>query len=437
MTMRETALEIFREALKAISPVNLFRESVSLAQDALSVQGRSYSLRRDQKIHVYGSGKASVEAARAIEGILGDRISDGLVVSSYKESSLKNIEVFSSSHPIPTEKSIRAADLLIERLSKLSENDFFIYLLSGGSSSLVEKPAHTLTLNAMQKTVNLLLKSAAPIEEINIVRKHLSLVKGGRLGMITRAKGVVLIVSDVIGDRLDTIGSGPFYLDRSSYQDAQNILFKHGLWRFVPASVKSLVTKGIAGIVQETPKEQNGRIVHHIMGSNLFLLNRAREKAEALGVPAHIMSSRLRGEAREVAKVIVSIGEEIAATGRPFDPPICLIFGGETTVTVRGKGKGGRNQEMCLAALQEIRDNRDMAFLSAGSDGIDGSSGAAGAFVDCESYDKASSLGLDIDSYLRRNDSHTFFRKTGDLIITGPTGTNVMDIAMLFIGRAK
>ncbi|PKN60197.1 MAG: glycerate dehydrogenase, partial [Deltaproteobacteria bacterium HGW-Deltaproteobacteria-11] len=342
MNLRNAALEIYRDALQAVSPMNLIKASLKIDPDRLRVQGAAYPLRQGQRIHVFGSGKAAIESAKAVEKILGDRITGGLVVSSYEDVRMEKIEVFQGSHPVPTQKSVQAADLLIHKLSALSDDDFYIYLLSGGSSSLVEKPAYPVTLNALQKTIRLLLKNAVPIEEMNVVRKHLSLVKGGRLGDLTRAKGVVLIVSDVIGDGLDTIGSAPFFCDPSTYQDARDILFRHGLWQRLPASVKALVAQGLAGAAPETPKEQNANIRHHIIGNNIHLLKKAKEKAETLGLSAHIMSSRLRGEAKEVAKAIVSMGEEILGTRQPFAPPVCLLFGGETTVTVHGNGKGGR-----------------------------------------------------------------------------------------------
>lgn len=435
MTLRDVAIDIYREALKAVSPLSLIEAALKVEPDALLVQETVYTLRSGQGIHVFGSGKAAIESARAVEKILGVRIAGGLVVSGYEGKGLEKIEAVQGSHPVPTQKSVRAADLLIEKLSALSEDDFFIYLLSGGSSALVEKPISPVTLDDMQETNRLLLEGGVPIAEMNVVRKHLSLVKGGRIGALTSAKGAVLVVSDVIGDGLDTIGSGPFFPDPSSYRDARDILLQYGLWQRVPMPVKALITEGIAGTVPETPKEPNRNIGHHIIGNNLLLLKRAKEKAETLGWTAHIMTSRLRGEAREVVKAIISQGEEILETGRPFVPPVCLLFGGETTVTVRGEGKGGRNQEMCLAALREIRGRKDILLLSAGSDGIDGNSDAAGAIVDCGSHERACTLGLNIEDYLNRNDSNAFFRRTGDLIITGPTGTNVMDMTLLFVGK--
>jgi len=346
---------------------------------------------------------------------------------------LEGIDVFESSHPVLTEKSIRAAECLIEKLSALSPDDFFIYLLSGGSSALIEKPAQPITLTEMQGLVKGLLANGVPIDELNIVRKHLSLVKGGRLGRFSRARGIVLVVSDVIGDDLEAIGSAPLFFDRSNYGDTHAILKKYGLWEAASPSVRTVIQKGLAGEMEETPKGPSPLIDHFLIGSNLKILRKGKEKAEALGIPARIMSSRLRGEAREVARAILAIGEEIASTGHPFAPPVCLLFGGETTVTLKGDGMGGRNQEMALAALGEFRDNQRFLFLSAGTDGIDGHSDAAGAIVDHTSFLKAKELGLRIDDYLARNDSYHFLRQTGDLIMTGPTGTNVMDMTVLLI----
>lgn len=436
MPSRELIVEIFNDALKSVLPGDLIRESVKLEQNNLLIQDKKYNLNDYQGIHILGSGKASVEMAKAIKGIIDPWIAGGLVVSHYIDGTLGNIKVFESSHPIPTDKSARAAKMLMDYLSKLTEDDFFIYLLSGGSSSLVEKPVQPVALHEFQCLTEQLLLSGAPIEEMNVVRKHLSMVKGGRLGRLTRARGVVLVISDVIGDDLETIGSAPLFYDRSSYKDTYNILLKYNLWRHVPVSVKNVIEEGLDGDVEETPKEPRWNIEHFVIGNNFKLLVKGKEKSEALGIKAYIMSSRLRGEARDIAKAIVAIGEEIIRTGNPFASPVCLLFGGETTVTMKGKGRGGRNQEMCLAALKEIRDNKHMLFLSAGTDGIDGNSDAAGAVVDHLSHKKADKLRLRLDDYLNNNDSYHFFKQTGDLIVTGPTGTNVMDITILLIRDA-
>jgi glycerate 2-kinase len=432
MRNREKLKSIFTEALSSVLPGNLVRETLKVEGGDLKIEGKSYRLSDYRNIHVFGSGKASIETARAVKAVLGDRVTDGIVVSNY-DGAVDGISVFESSHPVLTEKSIRAAEILIERISALTPDDLFIYVLSGGSSALIEKPAPPITLGEMQALVKGLLANGVPIEDLNVVRKHLSLVKGGRLGRFSRAHGVVLVVSDVIGDDLEAIGSAPLFFDRSSYGDTHAILKKYGLWEKAPESIRVVVQKGLAGEIEETPKTPSPLIDHFLIGSNLKILQKGRERGEALGIPTRIMSSRLRGEAREVAKAILAIGEEIMTTGHPFSPPICLLFGGETTVTLRGDGMGGRNQEMALAALLEIKGNPRLLFLSAGSDGIDGHSDAAGALVDHTSWERAEEMGLRIDDTLARNDSYHFLKQTGDLIMTGPTGTNVMDVTALLI----
>lgn len=433
MTLREIIREIFNQALNAVLPANLINDALSLKKGILRIDDRNFDLRNCNGVYVFGSGKASLAMAEAVNALLGDLIKGGWVISNYGGGACGRIEFLESSHPVPTEKSVNAAEVLMTKLSTLSPNDFFLYLLSGGSSSLVEKPVPPVKLEEFQDVTKLLLGCGAPIEEMNIVRKHLSLTKGGRLGQLTKAAGAVLVISDVVGDDLEAIGSAPLFYDRSSYRDAFVILKKYDLWGRIPSNAKTVIELGIAGKIEETPKEPNPRIEHVIIGSNLKGLMRGKDEAESLGIKTHIITSRLRGEAREAARMIVSMGEEIAATNNPFSPPVCLLFGGETTVTLRGRGLGGRNQEMCLAAIREIRSRKGMTFLSAGTDGIDGNSDAAGAVVDYKTYERSQQLNLIPDEYLNNNDSHTFLQKTGDLIVTGPTGTNVMDMTILLI----
>ena len=434
MNSRQKLIEIFNEALRAVMPGELIRASLRLAEDHLLAGGRRYELAKGRTIHLFGSGKASLPAARALEELLGDRLAGGVIVTNHDDGSLARMAVRVGAHPVPDQRSIEAAKTLAGRLGGLAEDDFFIYLLSGGSSALLEWPIAPVTLAELQATARLLLEGGLTIDEMNAVRKHLSRVKGGRLGRLTRARGVVLVISDVIGDDLQTIGSAPLYYDLSDYREVFAILTRYGLWERLPATVATLLGEGLAGTREDTPKEPNPRIDHLLIGSNSLALRRAKDTAEKLGMPARIMSTRLRGEAREVATALVAIGEEVLATGQPFSPPVCLLFGGETTVRVQGQGRGGRNQEMCAAALREIRDRRGLLFFSAGSDGIDGNSDAAGALVDCASFARARELGLDIDYFLRQSDTNQLLARTGDLVVTGPTGTNVMDITMLFIG---
>lgn len=431
-TEREKMMSILRQTLAATLPANMVREKLHYQKGVLQIEGKSFSVPEERGVHLFGSGKAAVETARAVQEILGDKLQEGFVVSNYP-ASLDGVEVFESSHPVLSEKSVRAAEILIEKMTALSEEDFFIYVLSGGSSALVEKPVPPISLADMQFLTKGLLANGVPIEEINIVRKHLSLVKGGRLGRLARARGAVLVVSDVIGDNLEAIGSGPLFFDRSTFADALGIMRKYRLWENAPVTVRRIIERGLSRELEDTPKRINPRIEHFIIDSNVKALQKAKEAAARLGIVARIMTARLRGEAREVARVIVAIGEEIAATAQPFAPPVLLLFGGETTVTLHGDGRGGRNQEMALAVLSELRGNPRFVFFSLGTDGIDGNSDAAGAIVDRESWEKAQELNLNVEQYLSRNDSYSFFEQTGDLVKTGPTGTNVVDIMALLI----
>lgn len=434
MNDRQTALEIYSDALKAVLPETLIRETLKLEENDLIVGDQRYPLARGGGLFVFGSGKASVGSAKAVTELLGDRIAGGLVVSNV-EAELDRIRVVVGAHPVPDARSVIAADMLMQGLAGLSEDDFFIYLLSGGSSALIEKPIPPLSLQDLQDMSQLLLRAGAPIAGMNVVRKHLSLLKGGRLGRRTKARGVVLVISDVIGDDLETIGSAPLYRDRSSYADVCDILSRYNLWEKIPAAVRTLVERGRAGEGEDTPKEANPRINHLLIGTNRKTLKKAKEQAESLGMKAYILTSRLEGEARAVAKSLIAIGREILKERKPSEPPVCLLFGGETTVTVRGSGEGGRNQELCLAALQEIGSRDGLLLLSAGTDGIDGNTEAAGALADAAGWKRAQEMGLSIDDYLERNDSSRFFEQTGGLIRTGPTGTNVMDIVILLVGR--
>ncbi len=433
MINRNSVVKIFSEALKTVLPDNMIRNAVKIEGSYLVIEDTRYRIGDSAKIHLLGSGKAAIEMAKPIEQLLGERLAGGLVVANYEEEFSNVVRSFASSHPILTDKSVLAAQMLSQELSGLKEDDFFIYLLSGGNSALVEKPISPITLTEMQEMIRLLLAGGVPIEEMNVVRKHLSTVKGGRMASLTKARGVVLVLSDVIGDDLEAIGSAPLYCDSSSYQDVYNILDKYGIRKAVPESIAQVINQGLCGEIPETPKKPSERIDHVIIGSNRKLLERAKEYALSLGISAHVMTSSLRGEAREVAKAIVSLGEEIMKYSQPFAAPICLLFGGETTVTLRGQGRGGRNQEMCLAVLKELRGNERYIFLSAGTDGIDGASDAAGAVVDGGSHEMAEQLSLRYDAYLNENNSNEFLAQTGDLIIIGPTGTNVMDMTILIV----
>ncbi|MDP3028368.1 MAG: glycerate kinase, partial [Deltaproteobacteria bacterium] len=313
-----------------------------------------------------------------------------------------------------------------------------IFLTSGGCSALLPLPVSPITLSEKKKLTNLLLRSGAPIHEINAVRKHISMTKGGSLAKLAYPSTVInLILSDVVGDDLDVIGSGPFVPDSSTFQEAWNVLEKYNLTSRLPESIIKHLQAGLEGTVQETPKPGQPyfrKVKNLIIGSNLVALKAAEIKARDMGFETLILSSQMQGAARELAKNYAAIAKEIVKSGHPFSPPVCLLAGGEPTVTVKGNGLGGRNTELALALAIEIQGLDRTTFLSGGTDGTDGPTDAAGAIVSGSTYRKALKKGLKPENYLAHNDSYTFFKETGGLLITGPTRTNVMDIHIMLIG---
>ncbi len=433
---RKIARLIFGSAVESVLPDRLITGSVVLQDNELHIHDAVHSLQPGQKVHVFGSGKASVGMARSLLPVLKEQVAGGIIVTSrLTGDDLSPLMVVEGSHPVPDEKSVRAAELLINGLSQLNRDDFFIYLLSGGSSALIEKPLHSITLAEMQETTRLLLHNSVPIQKINVIRKHLSMVKGGRLGQYTRATGAVLVISDVIGDDLAVIGSGPLFFDPSSYHHCREILERGAMWDKVSSGVRSLISRGVKGDIPETPKKTTDFIHHYLLGTNRIALDKARQAAEAAGFTCYILSASLAGEAREVAKDLVSLAMNVSKHHEPYKPPACLLFGGETTVKVRGAGKGGRNQELALAALAEIGQQDNILLLSGGTDGIDGDSSAAGAIADSGFFMEGSRQGLSIAHFLEDNNSNAFFQAVDGLLETGPTGTNVMDITLLIIDK--
>ncbi|MGW8161717.1 MAG: glycerate kinase type-2 family protein [Desulfobulbales bacterium] len=435
---RKTARRIFESGVASVMPDRLIAHAVSLEGNKLRIHDTIYPLRPDQKVHVFGSGKGSVGMARSLLSIIGERTAGGVIVTNHlTDDALSPLTMIEGSHPVPDDNSIRGAELLMQGLSDLDSDDLCLYLLSGGSSALIEKPLHNISLADMQETTRLLLTNGVPIQQVNAVRKHLSMVKGGRLGQCTRATCAVLVISDVIGDDLSVIGSGPLYHDPTTFQECRNILERNSIWDQLSPAVRAVIVAGEKGDIHETPKHQHESINHHLIGTNRIALEGACIKAKASGLNAHILTSSLSGEAREVAKVLMALAKNINLTHEPFKPPCCLLFGGETTVTVRGTGKGGRNQELVLAALAELDTDDNILVLSGGTDGIDGNSTAAGALADNGLLKEAVRKGLSINDFLDDNNANGFFSKVGGLLETGSTGTNVMDITLLIIDKEE
>ncbi len=434
MSLRKDARRIFQAALEAADPVRAVERFVHRDGDTLAVAGRNYDLAKFKRILVLGAGKASPSMARAIESILGRQISAGLVNTRYGHSvPLKFVEIHEAGHPVPDANGVAGARRIAAMAQAAGRGDLVIFLISGGASALTPYPVPPITLAQKQKTTKLLLDCGASIHEINTVRKHISAFKGGQLARLASPATVVtLMLSDVIGDSMDVIGSGPTVPDPSTFAQAIGILDKFDLLRRVPANV----LRRLEGGTVETPKPGDpvfSRTRNVIVGSNRLAVDAAAQAALSMGYRTMVLSTFVEGETREIARMHAAILKEIRASRRPLRAPACLISGGETTVTIRGNGKGGRNQEFVLAAIADLPGWDHVAILSAGTDGTDGPTDAAGAVADGSTLDRAHSIGLDPQDFLRRNDSYHFFQPLNDLIITGPTGTNVMDVRILLL----
>jgi len=352
---------------------------------------------------------------------------------------LKKIAVREAGHPLPDLRGVRGTEEIISLAEKAGERDLVLCLISGGGSALMIASSEDISLEAKQETTRLLLACGATIHEMNTIRKHLSRVKGGGLARFAYPSTLVsLILSDVVGDDLDVIGSGPTVPDQSTFGDTKHILQRYGIWDQIPASAKNQIQEGISGKIQDTPKRKDivfQNCSQTLVGNNLQAMMAAGKEAERLGYAALILSSKAEGEAREVAKFYCSIAKEVLDSGNPLPPPVCILSGGETTVTLEGDGKGGRNQEFALASALALSGADNIVVLSGGTDGTDGPTDAAGAVADGTTVSRALAKDLDPWDYLHRNDAYHFFEQLDDLLITGPTRTNVMDVYMVLCGE--
>ncbi|MDQ6758899.1 MAG: glycerate kinase [Acidobacteriota bacterium] len=428
--MKAHALRILRAALAAADPGAAVTRYFSVNGDTLRAGRHRYRLEKFDNIYVIGAGKASAAMARPVERLLKERISSGLInVKHGDQAKLRRIDVNQCGHPIPDQNGLRGAERIANLARQAGPRDLLICLISGGASALLPLPIPPVSLQDKQRLTQLLLDCGATIHEINCVRKHLSQIKGGQLARLGYPATVVtLILSDVIGDDLDVIGSGPTVPDRSTFADAAAILDKYRLWKQAPREIAARIRRAEG----ETPKPGDpafARVKNVIVGSNRLAIDAAAQQARALGYRTLILSSYIEGETREVAKVHTAIAKEIFSSGRPVRRPACILSGGETTVTIRGKGLGGRNQEFVLAAAIEIAGLKGVTILSAGTDGSDGPTDAAGAIADGDTVRRKP----DAANYLSENDSYHYFEALGDLIKTGPTGTNVMDLRLLLL----
>jgi len=428
MPNRALLNRVFNQVLEEITPQKLIADSCQLDGSKLTVLDKIYDLDAYKNIYLLGSGKAVIPMTLEVEKLLKPYLNNILIIGAYdSEETFDKGTYIHSTHPLPSQNSVDAARALQDRLKMMGKDDLFIYLLSGGNSALVELPEDHISLNEFQEVTRLMLHSGMPIEKMNSVRKHLSQVKGGKLAQQTKAKGIVLVLSDVIGDDLHAIGSAPFYCDQTSFKDAEDALSAYGVFDKMPESIQTFFKAGKAGINAETPKVPYAHIDHHIIGSNNLVLQKAQQLLEKEGIDASIVDEPLQGTTSHIVKKLLKFSSE------HHDSTHAYIFGGEPTVVVKGEGKGGRNQHLCLDILTQCDLSCDMTFMSAATDGIDGNSNAAGALVDIHSLVDAKARHIEAEHYLENFDSNSFFEQTGELIITGPTHNNLLDIMIMLI----
>ena len=432
MSARQAALAIWAKALAAGDVAPLVRAHLRVEGSRLTAGPLAVDLDRTRRVSVLGCGKASGAMAVALESLLGDRITEGVVV--VKDGYLaptRRIRLLEAGHPVPDARGQAAALSLLERAQRAGPDDLIICLISGGGSALTPAPAPPITLEEKQVVTRLLLAAGATIGELNAVRKHLSLVKGGQLARAAApARLLVLALSDVIGDPLDVIASGMTAPDPTTFADAARVTTQRGVADRVPSSVRARLEAGERGEIEETPKPGDPiftRVTNLVIGNNTLIVEAAAVAATALGYRPHVLTRDLQGEARDA-------GRDLVMRGRQLAPPAALIAGGETTVTVVGDGRGGRCQELALAAALTIRANDGVTVLAAGTDGTDGPTDAAGAIVDSGTVARARAAGLDAERALARNDSYPLLAASGDLLHSGPTNTNLLDLYVVLHG---
>jgi len=442
MSARDDIKDIFLAALNEANPCRILKEKLSFHNGCLFFDStRLIDLGGINRIFVVGAGKATAPMAKAIEDTLNGLITRGIIIVKYGHGkNLTYCTQIEAAHPIPDRAGLKGTETILRMLEGMDGNTLVMVLLSGGASALLVSPVDAISLEEKMEVTSLLLRAGASIGEVNAVRKHISRIKGGRLARYVQPAYLIsFVLSDVIGDRLDVIASGPTVPDRSTFHDAMKVIEKYQLKDEIPVRVLDYINKGIRGEVEETPKGDEDFFKKSqtlIIGNINNAINGARRKAHEKGYKTEIISSSLQGEARNVANMLAERALEYRRKGYR---KLCLIAGGETTVTVKGKGQGGRNQEMALAFAIKIKGENNILMLSAGTDGTDGPTDAAGAIVDGNVVSIALTNGLDPERYLEENDSYSFFKKLDDItgngyhLKTGPTDTNVMDLQVILI----
>jgi glycerate 2-kinase len=429
---RQHLYAIAKAALAAVDPFEAVHRYLRLDNNLITVGSEKIALGQDTRIYVVGAGKAGVAMARAVEQIFGQRIYGGLVsVPDLPEKSLSMIRLCQGGHPLPTEGSIEAGNQIKELLGGTREQDLVLVLISGGGSALLELPLVGLQLSDLQEVNDLLIKSGAPIQDINVVRRQLSRIKGGGLARLASpARTIGLILSDVVGDRIEAIASGPTVPCINGREDAWGVLERFKLESNLPINVKHALEISVEA-KRELPEVDSGKVINIIIGSNKIAAEAAVAHARELGFRGILLTTMLQGEARGIGRLVAGLMKAVRV---PKDSTaLCIVLGGETTVTVQGSGKGGRNQELALAAAMELENISNVAVMTLATDGIDGPTPSAGAIIHGGTISKGRAMGLKASSFLRNNDSHTFFNKIGDTVTFGPTGTNVNDLILCLI----
>jgi glycerate-2-kinase len=437
--LRSDALTILGSALDAVDPKEAIYHKVKVEENKLTTEGKTYDLNRFRQIYLVGGGKAGGPMAEAIESLLGDRLTGGIVnilQGTENRYQVNRVKLVGASHPVPNETGASGVAEMLSKVTGLTSKDLVIVIISGGGSALMPSPAEGITLDDLQAITGRLLKRGATINDLNAVRKHLDSFKGGQLAKRCQPAEVLsLILSDVVGDPLDTIASGPTVPDSTTWMDAESVLKKYDSWESAPEPIRRRVEKGLTGEIPDTPKVKDpafSKTQNIIIANNSYAAEAASKKATELGYNSMILSTMIEGEARVVGGVYASIAREVVSRGRPIRAPAAIIIGGETTVDVKGSGKGGRNQEVALGAAKKIAGTPCL-IASLATDGIDGPTDSAGAEVDGSTLRKIAKLNLSIEDALRDNDTYHLFEKVGDLLITGATGTNVNDLALVLV----
>ena len=429
---------ILRAGMIAADPEQAVGRAIFREGDRLFVQDRQYNLNDFREITILAAGKSAVPMTRAVLKILDERGRSGLVVVPHGVTgSVGSLTILTANHPVPDRQGVAAASHFLKLAQGAQSQDLVILLISGGASSLLPAPETGIRLEDKRRVTESLLRSGARINEMNTVRKHLSRIKGGRLAeAIHPASFITLIQSDVLTEDLSVIGSGLTVPDPTTFEDAVSVLSRYGIFNRVPKAVRDHLRKGVRGKVPETPKDGNAAFEKGqslIVSNNQQMVEAAIEQARSIGFQSLVLSTTLEGEAREVAKVFGAMAREIHQHSRPFSRPACILAGGELTVTVKGKGRGGRAQEFALAAGCEISGLPETMIIGFGTDGKDGPTPVAGGVSDGSTVGRARQIGMDPNSYLLKNDSYTLLKSLGDVIITGPTGTNVNDLYLLLM----